>query len=92
MVYFPLADILNSMSDILDLGIAGNTQIFLPGDWDYFSEGMKISIGIMIVSPIILIGTYVLREVYFYGYKLTVNLINFLPKLAIPLAIRKRNE
>jgi len=92
MVYFPLTDILNSMSEVLDLGIGGDTQIFLEGNWDYFSEGMKMSIGIMIASSIVLIGTYVLREVYFYAYKLTVNLINFLPKLAIPLAIRKRSE
>ena len=93
MVYFPLSDLSNTLSDILDLGIAsGNTQIFLPGNWDYFSEGMKMSVGIMIVSPIILIAVYVAREVYFYVYKLVVNLIKFLPKFAIPLAIRKRNE
>ena len=92
LVYFPLTDILNSMSEVLDLGIETVKQIYVQGDWDYFGDGMKMSVGIMIVSTIVLIGTYVAREIYFYGYKLTVNLINFLPKLAIPLAIRKRNE
>ena len=92
MVYFPLADIANTMSDVLDMGIAENSQIFLSGSWDYFSEGMKMAAGIIVLSPIVLVGTYVLRELYFYGYKLIVNLIHFFPKFAIPLSIRKRNE
>ena len=92
MVYFPLADIASTMSNTLDMGIASDSQIFLPGDWDNFSEGIKMALGIIVLSPIVLIGTYIFREIYFYGHKLVVNLINFLPKFAIPLSIRKRNE
>ena len=35
---------------------------------------------------------YVAKEVYQYGCKLVIIFIEFLPRLAIPLAIRKRNE
>jgi hypothetical protein len=77
MVYFPLSDIVNTMSDMLDLGIGGDTSIFIPGNWDYFSEGMKMSFGIIVLSPIILIGTYVFRAIYNYCVKLIIKLIEF---------------
>jgi len=77
MVYFPLSDIANTMSDILDLGINDNTQIYLAGNWDYFSEGIKMSFGIIALSPIILIGTYIFKTIYDYCVGLTIKLIEF---------------
>ena len=35
---------------------------------------------------------YILVEIYKYAIKLIVNIIKFLPKFAIPLAIRNRTE
>ena len=90
MVYFPIADIPSALAASLDFNMP--SMIYILGDWDDFSSGMQMSIGMILISGGILIATYVFREVYFYGCKLVVNLINFLPKFAIPLAIRKRNE
>jgi len=65
-------------------------QIF--GDYDnfggYFTIGL-ISIG---VSFLLLIAFYIYKEIYNYILKLVTNLISFLPKFAIPLAIRKKDE
>jgi len=78
MVYFPLADIANTMSDVLDLGIAGDTQIFLEGNnWDYLSEGLKMAVGIIVLSPVLLVGTYVFKSIYDYSIKLIIKLIEF---------------
>ena len=77
MVYFPLADIANTMSDVLDMGIAENSQIFLSGSWDYFSEGMKMAAGIIVLSPLVLVGTYIFRAIYNYCVGLTIKLIEF---------------
>ena len=46
-VYFPLSDIANFMSQVFDMGINENTQIYLSGSWDYFTEGIKMSFGIV---------------------------------------------
>jgi len=77
MVYFPLADIANTMSDVLDMGIAENSQIFLSGSWDYFSDSMKMAAGIIVLSPLVLVGTYIFRAIYNYCVGLTIKLIEF---------------
>jgi len=77
MVYFPLADIANTMSDVLDMGIAENSQIFLAGSWDDFSDGMKMAAGIIVLSPLVLVGTYIFRAIYNYCVGLTIKLIEF---------------
>jgi hypothetical protein len=77
MVYFPLADIANTMSDVLDMGIAENSQIFLAGSWDDFSDGMKMAAGIIVLSPLMLVGTYIFRAIYNYCVGLTIKLIDF---------------
>ena len=92
LVYFPIADIPSSLGSLLDLPFRISSQVWILGDWGDFSDGMKMSVSMIVMSGVLLIATYVTREVYFYGCKLVVNLINFLPKFAIPLAIRKRNE
>jgi len=77
MVYFPLADIANTMSDVLDMGIAENSQIFLSGSWDYFSDSMKMAAGIIVLSPLVLVGTYIFRAIYNYCVGLIIKLIEF---------------
>ena len=64
----------------------------ISSDYDYFSETIKIGIIVMLSSLAALIASYVYTEVYKYSLKLVTNLINFMPKFAIPVAIRKRTE
>jgi len=62
------------------------------GDYDNFGEYIKIGVMGIAGSFLLLIVFYVYKEIYCYIVKLAINLIAFLPKFAIPLAIRKRNE
>ena len=64
----------------------------ISSDYDYFSDTIKIGIIVMLSSLVALIASYVYNEVYKYSLKLVTNLINFMPKFAIPVAIRKRTE
>jgi len=69
---------------------------FLPqqiyGNYDNFSEYIKIGIMGVASSFIVLIAFYIYKEIYTYLLKLITVFIGFLPKFAIPLAIRTRNE
>ena len=65
------------------------------GSYEYIgmSLGMEGGVAFMIIGSVLfLIGAYIFRDVYNYALKLVKSLINFLPKFAIPLAIRHRNE
>ena len=62
------------------------------GNYDYFGETIKVGIGAVAGSFIVLVGFYVYKEIYNYLVKLATNLIAFLPKFALPLAIRTRKE
>ncbi|MFT5055562.1 MAG: hypothetical protein ACI80H_000264 [Pseudoalteromonas distincta] len=64
----------------------------ISSDYDYFSDTIKIGILVMLSSLVALMASYVYTEVYKYSLKLVTNLINFMPKFAIPVAIRKRTE
>ena len=76
-VYFPLSDIANFMSQVFDMGINENTQIYLSGSWDYFTEGIKMSFGIVALSPVVFICTYIFKTVYQYVIELIIKLIEF---------------
>lgn len=65
-------------------------QIF--GDYDNFAEYLKTGILISALSFVVLIAFYLYKEVYNYMFKLVTVFIQFLPKFAFPLAIRKRKE
>lgn len=65
-------------------------QIF--GDYENFGEYMKIGVMSIAGAFLLLIAFYIYKEIYNYILKLVTNLISFLPKFAIPLAIRKREE
>ena len=77
VVYFPLSDIANFMSQVFDIGINENTQIYLSGSWDYFSEGIKMSLGIVALSLFVFIFTYICKAVYQYVVGLIIKLIEF---------------
>jgi hypothetical protein len=62
------------------------------GDYDNFGNSIKIGVISIAGSFLLLIAFYIYKEIYSYIVKLITNLISFLPKFAIPLAIRIRNE
>ena len=91
LVYFPLGGVLSPFLN--DIGVAySGGYITLEGDWDYIGIFSGIYLSLIMMSLYYLIAAYVAKEVYQYACKLVIIFINFLPKLAIPLAIRKRNE
>ena len=90
LVYLPLGGALIPIMS--EIGGMSFSTAALPGDWDMIgglSGGYFASI---MMSLYCLIGAYIAKEVYQYGCKLVIIFIKFLPRLAIPLAIRKRNE
>ena len=62
------------------------------GDYDNFINDMRMGIMGVAAAFIVLIAYYIYREVYNYGMKLVCALIAFLPKFALPIAIRKKAE
>ena len=64
----------------------------IAGDYDYFSRYIQAGFSMVVFSFIVLIAFYIYKEIYNYLIKLITNLIAFLPKFGIPLAIRKRDE
>jgi hypothetical protein len=62
------------------------------GDYDNFSGGIQLALVCIVGSVLILIAYYIYREIYNYALKLVIALISFLPKFAIPLAIRNKSE
>lgn len=62
------------------------------GDYDNFSGGIQLSLVGIVGSLLILIAYYIYKEIYNFALKLAMALISFLPKFAIPLAIRNKSE
>ncbi len=62
------------------------------GDNDNFGVFIKMGVIGIASSFIVLIAFYIFKEIYSYILILATNLISFLPKFAIPLAIRNRSE
>ena len=62
------------------------------GDYDNFSGGISTAMTAIVGSLLVLIIYYIYREIYNYSLKLVMALISFLPKFAIPLAIRNKSE
>jgi len=93
-VYAPLAGYHNLIINLLP-GMDAFNQ-FLPqqiyGNYDNFNEFIKIGIIGVASSFIALIVFYIYKEIYTYLLKLITVFIGFLPKFAIPFAVRKRNE
>jgi len=53
---------------------------------------LNITLSLLIAGVFSLISAYVVAEVYKYLYKVMLNLIAFIPKFAIPVAVRHRQE
>lgn len=68
-------------------------ESFIPqqiyGDYHNFVELLTLSLTSLAASFVVLIAFYIYKEVYMYALKLVTVFINFLPKFAFPLAIRK---
>ena len=91
--YGPLGGYGDMMVGMLPgMDLIPSTRVNLVGNYDYFEAGIKSGILGLVGSIITLIGFYIYREVYNYMLKLAVILIAYMPKFAIPLAIRKRSE
>ena len=78
------------LSGLAPQQIMGDYEIM--GDYDNFGNSIKIGVISIAGSFLLLIAFYIYKEIYSYIVKLITNLISFLPKFAIPLAIRIRNE
>ena len=93
-VYAPLIEL-----PALLLSIFPGMEVFsglapqqIVGDYENFGEYIKIGVMSIAGAFLLLIAFYIYKEIYNYILKLVTNLISFLPKFAIPLAIRKREE
>lgn len=64
----------------------------ISGDYDNFSIGIQSALAGIVGSLLILIAYYIYKEIYNFALKLALALISFLPKFAIPLAIRNKSE
>ena len=91
IIFAPLAELIpmlmsgNPLGDMVTVSSA-------VGNYDFFMETLTPGVIGIITSFVILMAYYISVEAYKYLIKLVINLINFLPKFAIPLAIRSRSE
>jgi len=88
VVYYPLAQLASGLGEILELGMPGGYLV--SGSWSNFMGGFEESFAIVVMGLVVLILTYVAKEAYQYACKLVIIFIKFLPRLAIPLSVRKR--
>ncbi|MBG15785.1 MAG: hypothetical protein CL853_05470 [Crocinitomicaceae bacterium] len=91
IVFAPLAELVPMLMSGNPMGEMISTPSCI-GNYDYLMESISSGIIAIISSFILLMVYYIAVEAYRYATMLVINLLNFLPKLAIPLAIRKRNE
>ena len=92
VIFAPLVEILPMLTTGNPFGEMIGSSHIIDGSYDAFVEVLKTGITTIILSFILLMVYYIAVEAYKYIAKLVVNLLNFLPKFALPLAIRKRNE
>jgi hypothetical protein len=96
--YAAYAPLMDYMSVFLSLPVPGMDLVsgFVPtviqGDYDFMDVTLRLAIGGMAAAFVVLIAYYAIREIYMYGLKITMNLLAFIPKFAIPVAIRNRQE
>ena len=93
--YAPLMDYMSVFLSIPVPGmemVSGLVPTAIQGDYDTMDVTLRLAIGGMAAAFVVLITYYAIREVYMYGLKITMNLLAFIPKFAIPFAIRNRQE
>ncbi len=92
-VYAPLLEFGSVFWTMPGLDMMSNMMpTVVSGDYNMFVEGITAGLTGVVASVIVLIGYYIYREIYMYAVKLAMALISFLPKFAIPLAIRNKTE
>jgi hypothetical protein len=96
--YAAYAPLMDYMSVFLSIPIPGMETVagFVPtaihGDYDTIEITLRLAIGGMAASFVILLAYYAIREVYMYALQIVMNLVAFIPKFAIPFSIRNRQE
>ena len=91
-VYAPLA--MGGMGEMTGINEIGQNipNAVSPGNYDMFMDVLLMGLTGIVMSFIILIAFYIYREVYNFALKIVIALLAFIPKFAIPLAIRTRSE
>jgi len=89
-VYAPLLGAGRFLFEVQGLG--GMVPNSISGDYGAFADGLQAGCITALSSVIVLILFYIYKEVYNYALRLVMALITFLPKFAIPLAIRSKSE
>ena len=91
MTYFPIG----SIPEILGQGpaLVAVSGIGAYSSGSAFASGFLMDgvLGMILGALLILMATYVAIPVYHYACKLVAVLVKFLPRLAIPIALRKRD-
>jgi len=96
---FPIILVLDAFEAAISLPEVLNTiylmQPVYAFEFSSFSDlgiMLNLTLGLLIAGVFSLISAYVVAEVYKYLYKVMLNLIAFIPKFAIPVAVRHRQE
>ena len=94
MVHTPLVEIYMYLQDTNPINewITVYPNPVSMGDYSNFGDAIIPGVSAIIFSFIVLMAYYISVEAYKYLIKLIINVINFLPKFAIPLAIRSKSE
>ncbi len=90
--YVPLMDYMGMFQAIVIPGMEGvfdliPTKVF--GDYDHMDITLRMAAFGALGSFVILIAYYVMKEVYLYALKITLALIHFIPRFAIPISVRQ---
>lgn len=90
--YAPLMDYLGMFQSIMIPGMDAIYSMIptkILGDYHHMDITLRIAGFGLFSSFVVLIVYYAMREIYMYGLKLAMALIQFIPKLAIPIAMRQ---
>jgi hypothetical protein len=91
-VYAPLSGSHSGILELFGMEAFDVLSNSIYGDYDYFKASILKGVTGIASSFAVLIAFYLYKEIYSYGLKLITCLVRFLPKFAIPFAIRKRND
>lgn len=90
--YAPLMDYLGMFQSIMIPGMDAIYSMIptkILGDYHHMDITLRMAGFGLFASFVVIIVYYAMREIYMYGLKLAMALIHFLPKLAIPIAMRQ---
>lgn len=102
--YAPIVDLWDTiMNMVMSLSSPGLDMVtslsaenpmakMVAGSYDNFGPEMQGAIMIIVTSFLYLIYFYALKQIYNYALSMTHALIRFIPRLALPIAIRTKND